>query len=44
MCPATGCASDFEDTEDNVIHTEVGEVHALDAKATQLRAVSRSIR
>lgn len=30
----------FESSEDAVIHTQVGEVHALDAKAVQLRAVT----
>jgi hypothetical protein len=29
----------FEDNEDNVLHTQVGAVPTLEAKATQLRAV-----
>lgn len=29
----------FEDSEDNVLHTQVGTVDALEAKAAKLRAV-----
>ena len=29
----------LEDSEDNVLHTQVGAVPALDAKAAQLRSV-----